>query len=74
MPKAILVIDMPDNCGNCLISDCCHNNDGKYDLNIRQSWCPLKEMPDKEKESDCFDEFEDGYAHGWNSCLDEILG
>ena len=74
MSKAILIIDMPDSCGNCPILEYCHNNDGKYDLNIRQDWCPLQEPPEREESSDCFDEFEDGHAFGWNACIDEILG
>lgn len=40
----------------------------------KPNWCPLQEVPDKEQGSDCFDEFEDGYAQGWNSCIEEIVG
>lgn len=47
MSKAILIIDMPENCGNCSILEYCHNNDGKCDLNIRQPWCPLKKLATK---------------------------
>ena len=42
---------------------------------MRPSWCPLQEQPIEEEEgSDCFDEFEDGYAQGWNDCIEEIFG
>ena len=41
---------------------------------MRPSWCPLKEPPLEEKGSDCFDEFKDGYAQGWNDCIEEIFG
>lgn len=40
----------------------------------RPAWCPLQTIPNEEEGSDCFDEFEDGYAQGWNSCIEEILG
>jgi hypothetical protein len=74
MSKAILVLDMPEKCIDCPILEYCHNNDGKCDLNIRQSWCPLKEPPEREESSYSFDEFEDGHVYGWNACIDEILG
>lgn len=70
MAKAILVIDMPDNCGNCPILEYCHNNDGKSDLNIRQKWCPLKEVPNKQSYNG-LDGYND-YTDGWNDCIDEI--
>lgn len=40
----------------------------------KPDWCPLKEMPEKQDE-DCWpDEYEAGFAWGWNSCIDYILG
>ena len=55
MSKAVLVIDIPENCGDCPISEYCHNNDGKYDLGVRQSWCPLKEIPNKKEYNNMYD-------------------
>ena len=43
-------------------------------VNTKMNWCPLQNPPDKEEGSDCFDEFEDGYAQGWNDCIEEIFG
>lgn len=75
MSKAILVIDMPKNCGNCPILEYCHNNDGKCDLNIRQDWCPLREVPKRDNNEGLYQlEYTQGYMSGWNACLEEILG
>ena len=97
MPKAILVMDMPDSCFHC---DCCHEKpyDNRYRIEgekfcgiedievgeyydsfyseepMRPSWCPLKELPTKESGEMTIrsDEYSDGFADGFNSCLDEI--
>lgn len=37
-------------------------------------WCPLDPLPEKDMESYFPDEFGDGYATGWNACIDEITG
>ena len=50
------------NSGNPIMSD--------LEFDIR-----FKELQRLEEEySDCFDEFEDGYAQGWNNCIEEIFG
>jgi hypothetical protein len=85
MSKAILVVEMPNSCSECPLfcghySDmCCGGLNNRsinypYPDNFRQDWCPLQEPPEREESSCCFDWFEDGYAQGWNACLDEILG
>lgn len=84
MSKVILILEKPNSCDECPLfrnhySDmCCGalNNRGinyPYPKDFRQDWCPLQEPPKKEKGSDCFDEFEDEHAYGWNACLDKIL-
>lgn len=84
MSKAILIMDLPDSCDKCPLfgghySDmCCKGLNNKtidypYPKDFRQRWCPLQDLPDEEESSDCFDEHEDGYAHGWNRCIDKIL-
>ena len=87
--KAILVIDMPDNCCGC---PCCSNkeyseclafmfkdkkhhfNTYEYWNNMKPSWCPLRPLPEK----NTWDITKNGhvteYAEGWNACLDEITG
>ena len=61
------IMDEPDDRLLCrMIEDYCQ---------CIASWCPLQEPPIEEEEgSDCFDEFEDGYAQGWNDCIEEIFG
>ena len=77
MAKAVLIMDMPENCfkcklqnwANCKITNKCHV--GEY----RPDWCPLRELPEKIPDP------EHGYENveksiiriGWNACLDMIL-
>ena len=75
MSKAILVIDMPECCKNCM----CYVLGAKnnfcevtrlviFDNTTKPSWCPLKPVPDK------VGVFIDEWADGYNACLEEILG
>lgn len=77
MNKAILVIDMPNCCKECigyvlgLHNDFCDIT--KFIIPNREdkpSHCPLKPLPEH------FIRFgyEDDYAEGYNDCLNEILG
>lgn len=45
-----------------------------YESESRPDWCPLKPLPEKDTKNHFPDEFEDGYAAGWNGCIDEITG
>lgn len=74
MAKAILVLDMPENCFNCKLQDWanCRIVKGCHAGENRPDWCPLKEVPERAyHENYC-----DGgrYDKGYNDCLDEILG
>lgn len=78
--KAILVIDMPKDCGHCQLSDfvdgdncLCIGTDRKNNATEIPKWCPLKPMPMKMR-TDGDDIEEDSYWDGWNECIDEILG
>lgn len=89
MMKAVLVIDMPETCGDCQLSVVVGDEPhplscnrrcsilNKYlpfsVLDIKQKDCPLREIP---KESDRIevDMFTCGYNDGWNDCLAEIIG
>ena len=87
MSKAVLVVDMPENCEKCRL---CANAKEEQDPikrcqyygvgravtseNRRPLWCPLKPLPEKDNNSYYPDEYADGYAHGWNACIDEIGG
>ena len=75
--KAILVMDMPENCFKCKLQDWanCRIVKGCHTGDTRPNWCPLKPIPSKRptigKESDndilCMNT-------GYNACIDEILG
>ena len=41
---------------------------------FKSDWCPLKELPEEDNEDYFPDEYESGYASGWNACLREITG
>ena len=82
MTSAILVLKyMPDMCRNCPLYD--FNNRGEPICNKenkcidssygRPNWCPLVELPSEEKRSDIMDEYEDGWADGFNYLRSIIL-
>ena len=76
--KAILVIDMPKRCGDCICHQCgfCLTNFGTVEMDDKPAvWCPLKPMPMKQKHKKglCSD-FILGFEDGWNSCVDVITG
>lgn len=80
MSKTVLVIDTPKYCALCVLRSGVHhpfcrvNNRDITDLSIRPDWCPLKPLPEKYTKSYFPDKFCDGYATGWNACIDEITG
>ena len=79
MPKAVLIMDMPENCfkcklqnwANCRITNKCHVGE------CRPDWCPLRELPEHETEMTDADDLGSDYVRGtmdgWNACLDTIL-
>lgn len=82
MAKAVLVIDMPNNCGECPIvhSDFCGeawynlvDDDVWYETkgNKRYDYCPLKPLPNKlEPNTDD----EPSLIEGWNLFRERITG
>ena len=79
--KAILVIDMTDECPNCYL--CEQRN--VYCLPVKRyvddfengkpSWCPLRPLPQLKNISDRKITYEELRERiGWNTCLDEITG
>ena len=84
MSKAILVIDMPDSCDSCPLfgnhySDlCCKalNNrsiDYPYPKDVRQEWCPLRELPQKKRANTNTTAYDKAVQIGYNICIDTIL-
>ena len=82
MNGAILILDyMPDMCINCMMS--CYSDQSrpfcvaaKKHLDAfcwKPDWCPLIKLPNKELRSNIFDEYEDGWADGFNYLRSIIL-
>lgn len=83
MSKAVLVLDMPEGCNDCVLNNChfcdvTNKNIESYMYDIMEvdkpDWCPLKELPDEIHSKEYLDEYCDGYDDGWNSLRKEILG
>lgn len=75
MSKAILVMDMPESCLNCPLSDWanCRFTKKCHTRNNRPDYCPLKPMPEYDSPAINPTVENTYYAQGWNDCIDEIL-
>ena len=86
MAKAVLVMDMPDDCTMCKFwntdDDECYAT-GSEELSLggcektKPDWCPLRELPEKKDRNSPerveYGNFGTGYIAGFNDCLDKIL-
>ena len=83
--KAILVIEMPENCDVCDLSNTAHGyhenclNHEFFETDIdfyeRPSWCPLKPMPEKiDYDRVIYNPKAFDRALARNNLIDEILG
>lgn len=88
MPKAILVMDMPECCADCPCSFferdnpilnliCGVTQEDAYNVG-KPDWCPLRELPEKKEinynKNHYMSNFWIGAKRvGWNACLNEIL-
>ena len=76
--KAILVIDMPEECYGCPCSseggwNICNITGDDIAEDGRMYNCPLKPMPEKKEVKPEFNNDMDlSYINGWNTCLEEI--
>jgi len=85
--KAVLIIDMPENCEECPLEECDEDYYG-YESNwrcpmfykgytrenrekARLDDCPLKELPDRRVMSQCLTK---DYAEGWNDFRKRLIG
>lgn len=87
MMKAILVMEMPENCLKCPMEMDVEDTSGnKWQGNICQGsgkrnadkskkpdWCPLVPMPERKN----YEKLSEGnpvkaWGNGWNSCLEEM--
>ena len=79
MSKSVLVIDTPEDCESCGLhggifnSFCRINCRDIKGTSTKPDWCPLKPLP-KYKSMEKPGEYEYGKMHGWNQCIDEIVG
>ena len=78
MSKAVLVIEMPDCCGECSFCDEAEHCMAMEaycidDVQDKPDWCPLKPMPEKEKEEYVSD-YAKGVKRGWNDAINAIEG
>lgn len=79
MNKAILVMDMPDDCFECnfCVELAAHDRcvaAGKSIFTIKKpDWCPLKELPEKMEGSDSIKYQWGEYEDGWNHCIDCLI-
>lgn len=84
MRKAILVIDMPEDCGDCPVMKfinghfTCVLKNTKCGDTRKPDWCPLRQIPEK-KETICYENDswcaveEKTKNAGWNACIDAII-
>ena len=75
--KAILVIDMPNECIECnqFVFECCHAMKRQIEReNIvqckRPSWCPLRPLPNKIIERGKW--ISEEYQKGWNAYREAV--
>lgn len=83
MNKVIAVIDKPESCFNCPFFlhgfhiKCKLSNKNMDYIKPKDSlpeWCELKPVPEKILNRLYISDKVEGAYHGWNSCIDEILG
>lgn len=83
MSKAVLVLDMPEGCNDCVLNnyhfcDVTNENIESYMYDIMEvdkpDWCPLKELPHKRYHSAYGVPIEMSEDKIWNKCIDKIIG
>lgn len=94
MSKAVLIMNMPESCGECPfcrgLNECkvkkylvrdrlftIFTVDAQIMEGGKPSWCPLRELPERETEMTDADDLGNNYVRGtmdgWNNCLDTML-
>lgn len=86
MAKAVLIMDMPEDCNDCyamyvsLSERFCRATEENLSAKAeRPDWCPLRELPEKKDtlttlECHSNGKWTEGMKAGWNACLDAIEG
>lgn len=79
MNKAILVMDMPDDCFECNFcvelsaQDRCVAAGKRIFTLEKPDWCPLKQLPEKLEGNDSIKYQWGEYEDGWNHCIDCLI-
>lgn len=82
MAKGYIVVDMPENCGDCKFRDI---YDAPYYIGCtitrmthegwnKPEWCPIRPQPERWDRSNIMDEYDDGIVNGRNGLIDEMFG
>lgn len=87
MSKAILVMDMPNKCSDCPVCAswqasafsireywCPASENRDVDPKGKPNWCPLSVLPGRHDSDPYEKSYGSGFEHGWDACIDEILG
>lgn len=82
MAKAMLIMDMPSSCDVCDFVDeryqYCNvpwfGKDVSDYVECRHEDCPLREVPQKKRPKKTDRLVDSANKHGYNACIDEILG
>lgn len=80
MAKGIIVVDVPERCGDCVFS----NPDGDYcpfrgEISYpeygdkKPDCCPIRSVSEKRRMEGAHTFTDLGFVCGWNACIDEIL-
>ena len=80
MGKAVLVMDIPNRCGECSLGSymdsdhtICRGAMRMSYSDTKPKWCPLKPLP-KRQELTFYEPGQDAITMGWNACIEEICG
>lgn len=82
MAKAILIIDIPQNCFACKLQNYanCKVVEGCHVGNNRPDWCPLQELPEKNPNNPELapgtyyrEDVYEVYKKGWNDLYDKLV-
>ena len=84
MAKAMLIMDMPKYCNDCVMvidsfgycqakQEDIPNYKFGSDCNKKPTWCPLREVPQK-KDAKYHPGRNPYVTQGYNACIDELLG
>lgn len=84
MPKAVLIMDMPESCPDCRFFESdwseCYAISKQYNRDVmtegaKPDWCPLRELPKHRRTIGNVSEGKKLLMNaGFNDCLDEISG